>query len=374
MNKKTILIDASGARTIGSLNNIKSLFDYIKSHKDNNLYIFIVSNNFLTTKIDRNENVKILQFNILKILPIRIIWSTIFLPFYGLLYNVKLIYSPFDIGPFFKFNQKLILAIRNPNFILPKKLQTLKFPIFHKIISYLSSINTNVILYPSFYANKTISNHLYCKKSKVIYHGIDLDLWRIKNVNHLSSNEVTEKDKYILFCSPFYKFKNLETLLLAYSIYYKESVEKLSLILIGKFVSIEYEIKIKKLILDLEIKHNTKILSNVSINDLIYLYKNANLIAITSLYETFGHMYVEGLLSNKPVISSNTEIANEIMGNFPTYFEPENYIELSKILINKIYLSKHEEHNNDLSNWLNKYSLYNENLQTINLFNKITNS
>ena len=134
MNKKKILIDASGARTIGSLNNIKSLFDYIKSHKDNNLYIFIVSNNFLTTKIDRNENVKILQFNILKILPIRIIWSTIFLPFYGLLYNVKLIYSPFDIGPFFKFNQKLILAIRNPNFILPKKLQTLKFPIFHKII------------------------------------------------------------------------------------------------------------------------------------------------------------------------------------------------------------------------------------------------
>mgnify|MGYP000424194389 CR=1 FL=1 len=66
MNKKKILIDASGARTIGSLNNIKSLFDYIKSHKDNNLYIFIVSNNFLTTKIDRNENVKILQFNILK--------------------------------------------------------------------------------------------------------------------------------------------------------------------------------------------------------------------------------------------------------------------------------------------------------------------
>ena len=112
----------------------------------------------------------------------------------------------------------------------------------------------------------------------------------------------------------------------------------------------------------------------MSINDLIYLYKNANLIAITSLYETFGHMYVEGLLSNKPVISSNTEIANEIMGNFPTYFEPENYIELSKILINKIYLSKHEEQNNDLSNWLNKYSLYNENLQTINLFNKITNS
>ena len=374
MNKKTILIDASGAKTIGSLNNIKSLFYYIKSHKDNNLYIFIVANNFLSTKIDCNENVKIIQFNILKILPIRIIWSTIFLPFYGLLYNVKLIYSPFDIGPFFKFNQKLILAIRNPNFILPKKLQTLKFPIFHKIISYLSSINTNVILYPSLYANKTISNHLYCKKSDVIYHGIDLDLWRMQNVNYLSINEVIEKDKYILFCSPFYKFKNLETLLHAYSIYYKESVEKLTLILIGKFVSIEYETIIKKLIFDLKIKDKIKILSNVNINDLVYLYKNAKLITITSLYETFGHMYVEGLLSNRPVISCNTDIANEIMGNFPTYFEPENYIELSKILINKIYLSNYEEQNIDLSNWLNKYSLYNENFQTINLFNKITNS
>ena len=198
MNKKTILIDASGARTIGSLNNIKSLFDYINSHKDNNLYIFIVTNNFLSAKIDCNENIKILQFNILKILPIRIFWSTIFLPFYVLLYNVNLIYSPFDIGPFFKFNQKLILAIRNPNFILPKKLQTLKFPLIHKIISYLSSINTNVILYPSFYANKTISNHLYRKKSDVIYHGIDLDLWRMQNVNQLSINEVIEKDKYIL--------------------------------------------------------------------------------------------------------------------------------------------------------------------------------
>ena len=374
MSKNTILIDASGAKTIGSLNNIKSLYNYININEDNNLYIFIVSSIFLNPKTSNNKNIKILHYNFLKILPIRIIWSSIILPFYGLLNNVKLIYSPFDIGPFFKFNQKLILAIRNPNFILPKKLQTLKFPIFHKIISYLSSINTNVILYPSLYANKTISNHLYCKQSDVIYHGIDLDLWRMQNVNYLSINEVIEKDKYILFCSPFYKFKNLETLLLAYSIYNKESVEKLTLILIGKFVSSEYETKIKKLIFDLEIKHKTKILSNVSINDLIYLYRNAKVITITSLYETFGHMYVEGLLSNKPVISCNTEIANEIMSNFPTYFEPENYIELSKILINKIYLSKHEEQNNELSNWLNKYSLYNENFQTINLFNKITNT
>ena len=30
------------------------------------------------------------------------------------------------------------------------------------------------------------------------------------------------------------------------------------------------------------------------------------------------------------------EIAKEIMGDYATYFEPENYIELSKILINKI--------------------------------------
>lgn len=375
MRKNTILIDASGARTIGSLNNITSLYNYIISNNDNNYYLFIVSNNFLSSKFDSNTNIKILQYSFLKLLPIRIIWSTIFLPFFGLFYNVKLIYSPFDIGPFFKFNQKLLLAIRNPNFILPKKLQTLKYPIFHKIISYLSSINTNVILYPSFYANKTISSHIARKQTEVIYHGIDLDLWRMKNLNNLLINELIKKDNYILFCSPFYKFKNLETLLKAYTIYFNESTEKLNLVLIGKFVSKEYEIKIKKLILDLKIENKTTFFSNIDINDLINFYKNAKVITITSLYETFGHMYIEGLLSNKPVISSNTEIAKEILGDYATYFEPENYIELSKILINKTYLVNHHTQNNELLfNWLNRYSISNENIFTINLFNKIIKS
>lgn len=373
MSKNTILIDASGAKTIGSLNNIKSLYNYINNNEDNNFYIFIFSSIFLNAKNGNNKNIKILEYKILKILPIRIIWSTIVLPIFGLFYNIKLIYSPFDIGPFFKFNQKLILAIRNPNFILPKELQTLKYPKFHKIISYLSSINTNIILYPSFYAEKTISKYLFRKQSEVIYHGIDLDLWRRPNMNYLLNIDFIEKDKYILFCSPFYKFKNVETLLKAYSTYSIKSSEKLNLVLIGKFVSLEYQSKIKKLIFDLKIEEKTTIFSNIDINDLIYFYKNAKVIAITSLFETFGHMYIEGLLSNKPVISCNTDIAKEIMGNFATYFEPQNDTDLSMIFVNKTYLLNHYNHEN-LDIWLNKFSSFNENSHTINLFNKILKS
>jgi len=371
VKKNTVLIDASGARTIGSLNNIKSLYNHIYNNRDNNIYIFIVSNNFWDLK--NNANIKILKYSFLKFLPFRIFWSTILLPFYGLIYNVNLIYSPFDIGPFFKFNQKLILAIRNPNFILPKELQTLKYPKFHKIISYLSSINTNIILYPSYYAEKTISKYLFQKHSEVIYHGIDLDLWRMLNSNNPTNKDVIEKDKYILFCSPFYKFKNLETLLKAYSIYSIKSSENLKLVLIGKFVSLEYQTKIKKLIFDLKIEQKTIILSNLDINDLIYFYKNAKVVAITSLFETFGHMYIEGLLSNKPVISCKTDIAKEMLGNFATYFEPQNYTDLSMIFVNKTYLLNHNNHEN-LDIWLNKFSSFNENFHTINLFNKILKS
>ena len=79
-------------------------------------------------------------------------------------------------------------------------------------------------------------------------------------------------------------------------------------------------------------------------------------------------MYVESLLSNKPVICSKTDIAQEISGNFPYYFEPENYLELSKILIDSKYLVNYKNNNSNLTNWVNKFTTYNENNSLINIF------
>ena len=368
IHKHTILIDATGARTISAICNIKFLYEHILNQDDDSIkYIFFTSNDFLKSQ-DTSTNINIINYKLLSFLPFRIIWSTILIPFIGIAYKAKLIFSPFDIGPFFKFNSILILAVRNPNLILPRQLQNLKYPSIHKIVSYLSSINTNLIIYPSYYAKNNISKFLYTKPSEVIYHGIDLEYWRKqKHISNLNDFHLSQ-GSYILFCSPFYKFKNLETLILAYNLYINKSNEKLNLIFIGKFVSKDYELNILSLIKNFKLEKKIIFLSNLELDDVICFYKNATVICITSLYETFGHMYLESLLSNKPVICSKTDIAQEISANFPYYFEPENYFELSKILIDSTYLVNYKNNVTNLNNWINKFSTYNENNSMINIF------
>lgn len=284
------------------------------------------------------------------------------------IYRADLIYSPFDIGPIYSFRISVILAIRNPNYILPTDLVTLKYPNLHKFFSYLSSITAKKLLFPSNYAMHNIGPHLfsYNKKSDVIYHGIDLSGW-VSNENSLDIefNELMSKPN-ILCCSPFYRFKKIDTLIRALHLINSKRVnEPYNLLLIGKFVSPDYKQYILNLIKDLNCKSNVYIFSDLTRSRVVEFYLNCELIVIPSLYETFGHMYLEALASKKPTIVYKSEIAEELLKESVTYFSNSCPQEIADIIIQKKYLDDFDKKKIKAIEILNELTSEKENIDMV---------
>jgi glycosyltransferase involved in cell wall biosynthesis len=335
VKKKIIVIDATGANTFGAKYNIKSLLIYfIKNYKNHKLIIY--SSEPFLSEYDTND-IYIKNISALKNLYLRLVWTTILLPVFSFFNKAEVVYSPFDIGPFFSLGNKIVLGIKNPNYVLPQNLVTLRYPKIHKVVSYISSFSAKKYLYPSNYAFNYVGK-FYPKnnlKGGFVHHGIDLSDWTIK-YDFLSSH------KYIFFCSVLYKFKNIEVLFKALKII-NEKIEgkKLHLIICGKFVSEQYRKEINNLIDSLGIRSELKMFESLPRKEIIKYYQNAELNIIPTLYETFGHMYLEALQSGNPVLVGDILIAREILDDSVLYFPCSDYKHLSEIVINRDYTRNH---------------------------------
>ena len=354
MKKKTIVIDATGANTFGAKYNIKSLIIYfIKNHKNHKLIIYS-SEPFLSEY--ESKNIFIKNISVLKKIYLRIIWTIILLPIFSFFNKADVVYSPFDIGPFFSLGNRIILGIKNPNYVLPQNLVTLKYSKIHKIVSYLSSFSAKNYLFPSKYALNHVGKFYPNNSSKgsYVYHGIDLSDWKIK-YDFLSSN------KYIFFCSVLYKFKNIEVLFKSLKII-NEKIEgkKLHLIICGKFVSDKYRQEINNLIDSLGIRSELIMFESLPRNEIIKYYQNAELNVIPTLYETFGHMYLEALQSGKPVLVGDISVAREILDDSVLYFPCSDYKYLSEMVINREYTKNHELRKNRGFEITKSFSVENE--------------
>ena len=354
MKKTTIIIDATGANTFGAKYNIKSLVIYfIKNYKNHKLIIYS-SESFLSEY--NRGNVYIKNIFALKNLYLRLIWTTILLPIVSFFNKSEVVYSPFDIGPVFSLGNKIVLGIKNPNYVLPKNLVTLKYPKIHKFISYISSFSAKNYLFPSDYALNYVgkfypNNNI---KGGFVHHGIDLSDWTIKHY-FLNSH------KYIFFCSILYKFKNIEVLFKALKIINKKiEGEKLHLIICGKFVSEKYRKEINDLIDSLGIRSELKMFDSLPRQEIIKYYQNAELNIIPTLYETFGHMYLEALQSGNPVVVGDILVAREILNDSVLYFPPNDYKYLSEIVLKKDYIKNHFERRKKGFKIIKSFSVENE--------------
>lgn len=339
MKNKLLIIDATGANTFGAKYNISSL---VKHYKENDyegttLVVYISSaflHNVNTSKI------RVHKLSFCQNIYLRIFWSTLLLPVVAFFKGAKIIYSPFDIGPFFSPGAKIVLAIKNPNVILPKNLVTLKYPILHKLISYLSSFSASCYLFPSRFALESVGKHFpnSAQKGKFVHHGIDLSEW--------SAGQSLEKmilpSRYIFFCSVLYKFKNIEVLLHALKYLNLRLTEnKFHLIICGNFVNSEYKDQIKQLIDNLGLKEWIIMVENLDRPTIVHYYRNAELIVLPTMFETFGHMYLESIQSGRPVIVADIPVAHEILKDSVLYFPPLDYSFLADLIENQTYLLNH---------------------------------
>jgi glycosyltransferase involved in cell wall biosynthesis len=126
---------------------------------------------------------------------------------------------------------------------------------------------------------------------------------------------------YILSISHFYRYKNFERLVEAYSFLSQNHQECFSLVIVGKPYDTKYFDEINSLIARLDLKERVHIISGLDRKDLDSLYQNASLFVFTSLIENSPNILLEAMAYGLPIVASNIEPMPEFGADGIRYFE-----------------------------------------------------
>ena len=316
-----------------------------------NLYSGLLQSNkkkhfFIIHSTDYKDVKKILNFNnvsfirnpISQITYIRKIVSVIYIFFY-IKYKFKKIGAvEYFTLPFFKTDncKKNFFTIHDlrkiyfSNFFLNK----IAFKFFFKF--FLKKVD-NIIVVSKAMKNEMMKNFGKLNMS-IIYNTIDKKSFNnvsIKDINIVKKKYNLPKN-FILTVGHLEKRKNYLRLINAIHIL-KKTNYVVKLYIIGQ--EADETTNIKKLIIELNLSSNVKVISNLSDFEVKCFYKLADLFVFPSIYEGFGIPILESMASNLPITLSNTEVFREITENKYLYFDQYDPLSIANnikfILMNK---------------------------------------
>jgi glycosyltransferase involved in cell wall biosynthesis len=145
------------------------------------------------------------------------------------------------------------------------------------------------------------------KKILVTYNGVDQRFFLDKALPRPD-----ELDKYFLFVGTFARRKNLDTTLRALAKIANEIPEKLAVVAHWEPARGR---EIQDLARDMGITERLRFFSDLSISQLIALYKHATATVLLSEYEGFGYPAAESMAAGTPVIVSDSTSLAEITGD-----------------------------------------------------------
>ena len=184
----------------------------------------------------------------------------------------------------------------------------------------------------------TISNHtrLSVKRfahrdSKVIYYALEPP-----TLNECKPNSFpfSNNETYILDVNTFYKYKNADTLLKAFSKIHLK-YPNYRLYFKGNYCK-EYErlpLLAKKLGVTDKVHFDLNLLTE---EEMSWLYTNASIFVTPSMMEGFGATPIEAITHETPVISSNIDTLKEVVRDCAVFFSPKNVDELVSLLEKEI--------------------------------------
>jgi glycosyltransferase involved in cell wall biosynthesis len=157
--------------------------------------------------------------------------------------------------------------------------------------------------------------HIPLKKLAFIYNGSNFG-----NMNPVGISDFVEPERFIICISRWQKHKNVESLIVAISFlkeYFRQTDTKL--ILVGKPVN-NYNLP-EKLISKYQLEDLVIILSNLSDENLAFLYDRALLNVNPSLHEGFGLSVLEGMSRGCPSIVHKSTATSEVCGESGIHVE-----------------------------------------------------
>lgn len=291
----------------------------------------------------------------IKIIPIdpganssigKFIWDHFAIGYACRKFNIDVLYSPTHVRPIYSPCPTVVQVLDMMYHKFPQywnRFDSLYFQIF---VSLLTSRATRISAI-SENTKRDIMSILNIEENKieVIYPGVPCEF---KVVNKRESVRIREKlnlpKPYIFFNGSFHPRKNLSSLVEAF-----ESI--------GSDIEHDLVIKVSRNWQDKKLKHqisSSPLSSRIklfeayfNIDDLVYLYNEADIFVFPSLYEGFGFPVLEALACGCPTIASDISSIPEVTGDAAILVSPDDIeslrdaiLELSKDYQKREYLKQ----------------------------------
>ena len=322
-----VYINATGPDSYGGYYTyITNLIHNINELKTNNHYVVLCNGNIYEKLKHCKKNISIIDggknfnSNIY-----RFFWMQCILPFKLFFFNVDILLSTLNAGPFIlKFTsiRSVIVVHSNLPWIQPEYLPYSKIRAsLFLILKNLSIKFSDAIICVSKNAKKEL-----CEKTN---YDINNFYHTYLGINNVKKTKTLIKSKYILYVANSAKHHNHINLLKAFDYYNKSVKNKFLLYLVIDSVDKIHFNKIKEKISDLNITNYVKIIKPKDKKELSVLYSNASLYVFPSFSETFGMTTLESMACGTPVICSDLSAMPEINGNAALYFNPYDFLDIA---------------------------------------------
>ena len=185
--------------------------------------------------------------------------------------------------------------------------------------------NSKAIITPTNFIKSQISlkfPNIPKSKIHVTHEGLNYELLDIKPNNDLKKQF---PKPFFIYVGNFYPHKNIDNLIKAFA-----SISNHKLILIGP--NDYFSDKLKYFIDSLKLQHKIIFYNRASLSDLAYFYKNAQALIYPSLSEGFGLPAIEATYFKCPIIGSDIEVFQEVIGDNYYKFSPTDITSIEKAI------------------------------------------
>lgn len=327
-----IAINALSAVAGGGVTYLNQLFKHLSKIDCENEYIII------TTQIGEKilhanyKNFCVLSFKIPSLsIVTRLLWEQLYLWYILKVYKADVLYSPANIGLIFQSFPTIVMiqTVAPFDYEMIKKQNIyyrLKFNLL-RILTSLSIKKARNVIFISGKARKELSSYykLHDSKTSLIYHGRS-EIFK-PNLDGNCLEEVKKKynlDKFILYVSNIYKYKNFFELIHAFSLIKNQINPNLKLALVGNSFDEQYTESLKALIKEKKMEDRVVFFGHVPNEELPYFYMLCQLFVYPSTCENCPNILIESMACGAPVLSSNIEPMPEICQDAAIYFDPFN--------------------------------------------------
>jgi len=325
VNTLSITPTRGGAKTY-----LTNLIQHLAKYDRKNTYFLFVSHLNEGMFGDLGDNFRAILIPIrTDYRPLRFLCEQFLIPFYIRKYKIDVLFSPGNVATLFP-ECRQVLVIQGPLVIKPlrQRYASKEIPkfntLFYNLMIPLSVRRANKIIVVSKNIREWLLEQVKVPptKLKVVYEGVDIEFFS-------TNNEMLEvKHPYILFISTLFRYKGADKSIKAFAKTKLSLKNPHTLVIVGRDPGGQIE-KLKRLAKNLGVLDSVCFLGRLAHEQVVTLYRHADLFLYPSSVESFGLPPLEAMACGVPVISSNRCSVPEIVGDAGLIVDPDNIEEMA---------------------------------------------